>query len=202
MSHRTTRTPRPQVAHVKKGIRSHLRLPNVATLLTATAIIGAGSLAGLAGVDGTYAFLTDSAHSSGASVDAGSMTLSVGATGNEGAAYAIPSAAWTGLFPGDSARQQVSVKVENDPSRISSALTIRAAAALPGGFELRAQKGACPGVALAGPALSTTEVSVGTWTSAETSALCVEVKLRADAPNSAQGTTLGPLNLIVSAKQD
>ena len=205
MSHRLNRLTTSAHLHEARGRpanRSRLRLPRVSSLLAATVIIGGGSLVCLMGVDGTYAFLTDSAQSSGGTVNAGSMSLSVGTAGAEGSSYTIPSTAWLGLLPGDSARQQVSVKVDNDPLRVSSAMTVRVDSALPAGFELRAQKGSCPAVALTGGALSTTDVAVGTWTSSEASSICVEVKLRADAPSSAQGTDLGPLSLIVTAKQD
>lgn len=195
----TTRRRRKPAHRAETPTRS--RLASIGGLLTTTAIIGVGAFLGLSGVGETYASLNDSATSSGATISAGSMALAVGVAGAEGAAYTIPPTAWTNLFPGDSVRQQVSVKVNNNPSRISSAMTIRTTAAVPAGYELRVLKGTCPVTALTGTALSITDVSFGTWGPAETSLVCVEVKLRLDAPNTAQNATVAPIGMTVTAKQ-
>ncbi len=195
-STRTRRQPAHRAGTSKRG-----RFVTLSGILTSTAIIGSGAFLGLTSVGGTYAFWDGSSNVGAPVVGSGDMALAVGVAGSESASYTIPSTAWSSLLPGESVRQQVSVKVNNNPSRISSALVITTTDAVPTGFELRVQKGACPGAALAGTPLSTSELSFGTWGPAETSAMCVQVTLRNDAPNSTQTFTTPSIGMTVTAKQ-
>ena len=176
------------------------RFAVVGGILTSTAIIGGCAFLGLTGVGGTYALWDGSSSLSAPPIHAGTMALAVGVAGSESASYTIPSGAWSNLLPGDSVRQQVSVKVNNTPSTLSSNLKIKSSVAVPAAFELRVQKGACTGV-LTGTPLSTTDVSIGTWTATETSIVCVQVSLRSDAANAVQGTSMGTIGFTVTAKQ-
>jgi|GEM_PF-6922712 len=192
---------RRRVAAHRADTRPHARIASLGGILTTTAIVGGGAFLGLVGIGGTYAFWDEAAQVAAPEVDSGSMELSVGLSGSETASYTIPSAAWSTLLPGDSVRQQVSVKVNNSPARLSSALTIKTNAAVPAGFELRVAKGACSGGVLTGTPLSTTDVSFGTWTSSETSLVCVQVSLRSDAANATQGTSTGTIGMTLTAEQ-
>ncbi len=201
MSHRIIPTRRRRKPAHRANTSSRRRLISIGGVLTTTSIVGAGAFFGLAGVGGTYASINDSANSSGGTVTAGSMALAVGVSGSQGASYTIPSTTWSNLFPGESGRQQVSVKVTNNPARVSSTMTIRTTATVLEGYELRVQKGTCPATALIGTALSIADVSFGLWGPAETSVVCVEVKLSANAPNTTQNTTVAPIGMIITAKQ-
>lgn len=181
--------------------RVRLRSVTLGGMLTSVLLVGAGAFLGLTGSGTSYAYLLGSGTTPTSTVSAGSMELSLGAAGAEAAAYPIPSAAWSGLLPGDAVRQQVSVKVTNSPSRVSSALSVTTTTAVPAGFEIRVQKGACTAGVLTGTPLSTASVGVGTWTASEVSPMCVQVSLRNDAPNSLQSSTMGSIGMIVTAKQ-
>ncbi|MCC6270566.1 MAG: hypothetical protein IT190_04765 [Microbacteriaceae bacterium] len=178
-----------------------LRSVTIGGILTSALLVGVGAFLGLTSTGSTYAFFNGSGTSPSSTVTAGSMALRVGAAGSEAASYTIPSAAWSSLLPGDTVRQQVSVKVTNSPSRVSSGLNIRTTAPVPAGFELRVQKGVCTAGVLTGTPLSTADVGFGTWSASETSPVCVQVTLRADVPNSLQTSTVGPIGMIVTAKQ-
>lgn len=197
---RFARNSRREPAH-RAATRSRGRSVTVGSILTSALLIGGGGILGLTGGGSTYAFFTESGEAPSTSVTAGSMDLNIGDVGSESASYTIPSASWSNLLPGDTVRQQVSVKVTNTPSRVSSALSIRTTAAVPAGFELRVEKGACTAAVLTGTPLSTADVAIGTWTASETSLVCVQITLRTDAPNSMQSSTTGSIGMIVTAKQ-
>lgn len=195
-------TPSRTPAH-REAQRPRQRFASVGGILTSTALIGGAAFIGIAGVGGTNAQWNGSAKIAAPTINSGSMALAVGSAGSESASYAIPSTAWTALLPGDAVRQQVSVKVNNSPSRVSSGITAKTSATLPTGFELRAVKGVCTSSPLTGTTnlVTPTATSLGTWTAAETAFVCVQVSLRTDAPSSLQGASTGVIAFTLKATQ-
>lgn len=198
----TNERRRSAPAH-RAPVRRFARISALGGILITTVIVGGGAFFGLAGVGGTYAFWNNVTSPNAPTVSSGSMALTVGLSGAESASFMIPTAAWSNLLPGDSVKQQVSVKVANSPSRVSSGIAIRTNAAVPAWYELRIQKGACPAAAvlLTGPTLSTTNMSLGTWTSSETSPVCVQISLLNTAPSGLQGTSTGTIGMTLTANQ-
>ena len=186
---------------------SRMRLTSISGLLLSTAIIGGGAFLGLSSVDGTYALWNNSVAVETPSLASGSMEVRVGDSSSttwstETAPYIIPTAGIADMFPGDVVRDTFLVKVNNQGHHLSSDISIRTAAAVPNGFEVRVAPGACT-ADLTGPVIDATHAAdLGNWGLAGTQPICAQISMPANTLASLQGVaSSGQIEFIITANQ-
>jgi hypothetical protein len=165
-------------------VRSLLALAAVAAAATVVAVSAAGS---------TYGLWADSAPVDSGIVTTGSLTLAVGSP-------TVSPTAWNGMFPGDRVRQSATL---SNTGSVGADVTARTTSTAPfaADYEVRIAKGACPATPLTtANTLSATPVALGVWAAGETSTVCIEVTLRANATAASQGAT-APFTFTFGATQ-
>lgn len=181
-------------------VSSHRRFNRapVRSMLTIAAAAAGATLIAVAAAGGTYGLWADSAAVSAGVVTSGSLNLTI----NNLAEAPINATAWGSMFPGDRVQQTVTVKnTGTTPADVTVVGTSSAAAV--SDYTIDVSKGTCPAAAadLAGPSvLQSAAKALGTWTAAESSAVCIEVTLSPTASNVSNGATV-PFTLTMTAIQ-
>ncbi|MGN7191250.1 MULTISPECIES: hypothetical protein [unclassified Curtobacterium] len=159
----------------------------------ATLVLVAGVAAALAGTGGTYALLTDSAGTAGATVRSGTATLTVSQLSATGATVLGPGSSTVGSFAvRNTGTVPLAIRVATTASRVSSAGTT--AAVVLGAQRVTlapvTSSRACrAGLRGTSGALGTFDTGSGllTVSPGASSTACVEVALAGDAPQSVTG---------------
>jgi hypothetical protein len=185
----------PEIAHntARQRVRA---IVSIRSALASAAAIFAGVLIAVAGTTGSYALWNGQSDIANASINTGSLTLTVKfGSGAAGSTAAIPTAAWAGLLPGDFVGQEITVANTGTTfTNITGRLGATSA------YDIRIAAGACPATLLSNAALTTTAVSVGSLAAGGSSVACVQVSLPLTAPASAQGTTT-PFTITLDGTQ-
>jgi predicted ribosomally synthesized peptide with SipW-like signal peptide len=146
-------------------------------LASASAIAGASVVAVIA-AGGTYALWSDARAVPGATIQAGTLGLTV----NGVSSYALSGAAWSKLLPGDVVSQQVTLKnTGNVPGTITAGTHGSFAPLL-----VHIKKGTC-GAAIGGTSSTVSPTNLGILAAGEASVVCIQVTMPSTAAASVQG---------------
>lgn len=170
-----------------------VRATPVQKMLTATSVVLGATLFAAAAAGGTYGLWAGAAPVDAGIVTTGSLALATGAP-------TVSPTAWTGMFPGDRVRQSTTL---TNTGSVSADVNVQTSApgAAASSYEVRIAKGSCPTTALTSTnSIAATPIALGIWAANETSAVCIEVTMRANATQASQGASV-PFTFTFGATQ-
>ncbi len=153
----------------------------IGALLSTAGIVLVVTYAAVSSAGASFALWNDDNPVTPAVVQSGTLGLTV----NDLASYSLDGTSWQRLLPGDSVRQQVTVKNTGNISATVAAATVASHPSL----EVRVVKGAC-GSVIGGASSTSTTTALGGWAPGEAAIVCIQVSLASSAPQAAQGVPM------------
>ena len=156
---------------------STVKRPTIKGMLASASAIAGASVIAVCAAGGTYALWNGEQSIPEASVTSGTTGLTV----NGQLTAPIDGLAWSKMLPGDVISQQVTVKNTGNVPGVVTASTTGG-----GPLVVHLKKNACSGT-ISGTSSTLSSVTLGTFNASESSIVCVQVTMPANAPAGAQG---------------
>lgn len=155
------------------------RARRIGGMLASTAAVAGASIIAVCAAGGTYALWSGQKPIASATIQTGTMGLTV----DGGASAVVDGTAWSNLLPGDVVLQEVTLQnTGNVPDTVSASTT-----GAFGPLLVHLRKGACAAI-IVGTSSTDSPTDLGVFAVGESTLVCIQVTMPATAPANVQST--------------